>query len=129
MSIRSSSGMELESGGNQDVKHYHSVLTHVAHPGLNMSVDAQAQKYSVSTRQTSHIVLVCKSKPAYLVSRWPASNQQGLAGEAARLYLFINLLETGNERQGQYITLGMARARANVHTGEKRDPQIKENNL
>lgn len=129
--------MELESGGDQDVKLYRSVLTHVAHPGLNMSVDAQAQKYSVSTRQKSHVVLVCKSKPAnssrsgpaYLVSRWPASNQQGLAGEAARLYLFINLLGTGNERQGQYFTLSMPRARANVHTGEKRDPQIKENHL
>lgn len=61
--------MELESGGDQDVKLYHSVLTHVAHPGLNMSVDAQAQKYSVSTRQKSHVVLVCKSKPETAADR------------------------------------------------------------
>lgn len=68
-----------------------------------------------------------------LLSLCLASSQQGLAGEASRLYLFINLLGTGNERQGQYIILSvlrahtLAHARTNTHTHWEKVLEIQEN--
>ncbi|CAG14094.1 unnamed protein product, partial [Tetraodon nigroviridis] len=44
-------------------------------------------------------------------------SQQGLAGEASRLYLFINLLGTGNERQGENTIPSVARVRKKVYVG------------
>lgn len=64
MSIR----MKLESGEDQDVKVHRPVLTRVTRLGLNMSVDAGAQKkkvqYALSTSQKTNIILLCKYEAA-----------------------------------------------------------------
>lgn len=65
-------------------------------------------------------VRVCVSVCACLcvVSFCLASSRHSLAGEASRLYLFINLQGTGNERQGQYI-IADTHARAHICTQAK----------
>lgn len=52
-------------------------------------------------------VCVCVCVCVCGVSFCLASSRHRLTGKASRLYLFINLLGTGNERQGQYIIVYM----------------------
>lgn len=87
----------------------------------------------VRVSQTTNIIPLYKYSPANthrereckssvyvpVVSFCLASSRHRIAGEASRLYLFINLLGTGSERQGQYIiahTHTRAHKRTCMHT-------------
>lgn len=78
----------------------------------------------VKVLQRTNIIALCKHGLANrlrdsfvcVVSFCLASSRHRLTGKASRLYLFINLLGTGNERQGQYISLYMCAHTYTLHT-------------